>query len=214
MSAPEGIGGARLTVLLHLRDPASYLALGPAVAFGEELGIAIAWLPVTVPPLRPPTVAAAGDDRGVRHRRARAQAIAREIEVYGRAQGLVLRDLYRDVDTRAFDLGWLWLRATRPASVPAYLRAGFRAYWESALDPSSLPAIADLLSQAGADPAGFADWARREGDAAAEAIAAEVRERGISGAPGYLVDGEVFIGRQHLPMIRWILAGRQGPGPI
>ena len=28
------------------------------------------------------------------------------------------------------------------------------------------------------------------------------------------VDGEYFVGRQHLPMIRWILEGRQGAGPI
>ena len=28
------------------------------------------------------------------------------------------------------------------------------------------------------------------------------------------VGDEIFIGRQHLPMIGWILDGRVGPGPI
>jgi 2-hydroxychromene-2-carboxylate isomerase len=33
-------------------------------------------------------------------------------------------------------------------------------------------------------------------------------------APGFVVEDEVFYGRQHLPMIRWILEGRSGPVPI
>jgi hypothetical protein len=45
-------------------------------------------------------------------------------------------------------------------------------------------------------------------------LAALLRDRGVSGVPCYLVEDEVFLGRQHLPMIRWILGGRRGPGPI
>ena len=39
-------------------------------------------------------------------------------------------------------------------------------------------------------------------------------ERGLARAPTTLIDAEVFVGRQHLPMIRWILAGQDGPPPI
>jgi 2-hydroxychromene-2-carboxylate isomerase len=41
-----------------------------------------------------------------------------------------------------------------------------------------------------------------------------LQERGLFQVPAYLVEEEVFYGRQHLPMIRWILAGRSGPIPI
>ena len=37
--------------------------------------------------------------------------------------------------------------------------------------------------------------------------------RGIYNVPTYLVDGQQFTGRQHLPMIRW-LTGSEGRGPL
>ena len=42
-----------------------------------------------------------------------------------------------------------------------------------------------------------------------------IAERGLNaGSPAYFVDDEFFWGGQHLDMIRWILAGREGRGPI
>ena len=38
-------------------------------------------------------------------------------------------------------------------------------------------------------------------------------DAGIFGVPTYVVDREVFFGREHLPMVRWLLEGRQGPAP-
>ena len=44
--------------------------------------------------------------------------------------------------------------------------------------------------------------------------AATLAEAGVGGVPAYLTCGEVFLGRQHLPMIRWLLEGEKGPVPI
>lgn len=214
MSSCTGIESARLSVLLDLRNPASYLALPPAEALAEELHLEINWLPLPVPPLRPPSVPAVDDDRAIIHRRHRARAIAREIEVYSRVQGLVLHDLYRDPDPSAFNLGWLWLRERHVECLRAYLDEGFRAYWSLELDPSSIPSITALLATVSADVGEFGTWCGGTGTEVAARVAGELRERGLSGVPGYIVDGEYFIGRQHLPMIRWILGGRRGPGPI
>jgi 2-hydroxychromene-2-carboxylate isomerase len=205
---------ARLTVLLDLRNPESYLALSPAAKLAEELSIDIDWLPVTVPPLKPPSVPGPHDDRGILHRRHRARALAREIEIYARAQGLELRGLYRDGDATAFDLGWLWLRETQPDRLLAYLREGFRRYWSLELDPAKVAEVAALLVSIGAASEAFEGWCETEGRATRARIAEEMNARGVVGAPGYLVEDEFFQGRQHLSMIRWILAGRKGPGPI
>ncbi len=205
---------APLSVILDLRNPFSYLALHPVAALADELRIEIDWLPLTVLPLKPPSDPAPGDDRGILHRRHRARALAREIEIYGRAQGLVLRDLYRDADASAFELGWLWLRERSRKDLPAFLSEGFRSYWSLELDPSSVPAISSLVAKTGGDAAEFEAWCAGDGPKTAARVAGELRERGLSAVPGYLVDGEFFHGRQHLPMIRWILGGRRGPGPI
>ncbi len=214
MSLSADIDRFRLTVLLDVRHPFSYLALRPAADFGQSLGIEINWLPLEVPPLKPPSAPGSGDDRGILHRRHRARALAREIEVYAAAQGLELRDPYRDADPAGANLGWLWVRDRHPEKLFSYLDGLFRGYWSQALDVSSPERVAGLVDAVSGDGAAFQAWAKGEGPAAAAALAAELRERGLFGVPGYVVGDEFFQGRQHLPMIRWILEGRSGPVPI
>ena len=214
MSAAAGIERARLSVLLDVRSPHSYLALHPALQLARELDVQVNWLPLRVPPLKPPSEPAVDDDRGLRHRRSRARAIAREIETYAQAQGLVLRDPYRDAEPSALNLAWLWLRARPAGELEAFLSEAFRAYWGRELDAASESQVAAMLDALGADGAAFRAWCGGEGPATAAALAEELRERGLTGVPCYVVDDEVFLGRQHLPMIRWILQGCAGPGPI
>ena len=214
MKIDSGIDRSRWTVLLDIRWPHSYLALHPSAALAKELGIEINWLPHRVPPLRRPSDPSPDDDRGIRHRRYRAQAIAREIDTYSRIQGIVLRDWYRAPGTGALELAWLWIRAQHPERVHDFLAEAFRAYWALKLDPSSEAAVSALIDDSIGDGGAFESWCAEEGRDIARGLEEELRERGLGGAPCHLVEDEVFLGRQHLPMIRWILQGRDGAGPI
>jgi len=208
------IAEARLSILLDVRHPLAYLALRPAVAMAREVGAEVDWLPVVAGPLKRPSAPGADDDRGVRHRRARAQAIAREVEVYSAGQNLVLKEIYRAPDPAALNLGWLWLRERQSERLEAFLLEAFRAYWALELDPSSPSEVATLLNAVDADGAEFQAWAAGDGPSVASRLADELHERGLSRTPCYLVGEEVFVGRQHLPMVRWILEGRTGRVPI
>ena len=203
-----------LRVLLELRNPHSYLAIGPTRALADDLGIEVDWLPVTAPPLKRPSEPAPDDDRGVLHRRSRARAIARDIDTYAAAQGLVIRDYYHAPDPEPAQRAWLWLREQDPKRLGAYLDALFRAYWAAELDPSEDAAIAGLLDAVGAASGDYAHWCTSAGASATADFAALCAEQGWSQAPLFLVEEEPFLGRQHLPMIRWILEGRRGPVPI
>ena len=203
-----------LNVLLDIRQPQAYLALHPAATLATECGVPIDFLPVVDSALKAPSEPAPDDDRGIRHRRYRAQAVAREIETYASSQGLVLREYYRDADPSIFNVAWLWVRQHEPARLLPFLTESFRRYWAVDLDPSSEDAVAALLESLDAAGPDFRAWRQGEGRRAAGELADALRERGLQRAPTYLVEGEVFIGRQHLPMIRWILEGRPGRGPI
>lgn len=218
MSLTADIENARLSVLLDVRYPLAYLALHPTLAFAESVGVDVNWLPLTAPTLKPPSTRQDSDDRGIRHRRSRAEALGREIETYAEAQGLVIREPYRDGDADTANLGWLWIRDRHPEKLPAYLVELFRTYWSLDLDPASLDPVAALVDDVAGEGAAFRGWSASEGPAAADALADELAERGLFQVPAYVVSGdaedEVFFGRQHLPMIRWVLEGRVGPGPI
>ncbi len=214
MSAPSRIDDSALTILLDLRHPHSYLALGPAMDFGRKMQIEINWLPLQVPTLNPPSEPSPRDDRGVLHRRSRARAIAREIEIYSEDQGLEMSGYYRDVDARAVHRGWLWMRQHAPVHLGSFLTEVFRRYWCHELDATRVEEVARIVAETGGDQGGFLEWSRGEGAAVVAALSAELGERGLTGVPGYLARGEFFLGRQHLPMIRWLLEGRPGSGPI
>jgi 2-hydroxychromene-2-carboxylate isomerase len=210
----SGIDESRLSVLLDVRQPQAYLALHPAAALGNECGIEFNWLPVAVESLKAPTQPGPDDDRGILHRRSRARAIAREIETYAAAQGLELEGYYRDDDPAALNLVWLWVRERHPEQLVRFLEEAFRAWWARELDISSVGAVGSVLDRCGIDDSGLSSWREQAGPELAAALEEELHQRGIARAPCYFLEDEVFIGRQHLPMIRWILAGRSGPGPI
>ncbi len=214
MTLSSAIDASRLSVMLDIRYPYAYLALHAAAALARELGIEINWLPLGVSPLTAPSRPGPDDDRGIRHRRSRAQAIAREIKTYTGIHGLVLRSYYRDPDPAAANLGWLWVRDQTPDRLLPFLAEAFRAYWALELDPSSEAAVAALIDSLGGKGSEFLAWCADDGQADAALLAEELRDRGLFGVPCYVVENEVFLGRQHLPMIRWILEGRSGPVPI
>jgi 2-hydroxychromene-2-carboxylate isomerase len=214
MSTLAGLTKSALCVALDVRHPLAYLALRPAVAFGHEAAIDVDLLPFEGQVLRAPSPPRPDDDRGIRHKRYRAHMIAREIAVYAQAAGLVVREPYRDGSPRAAHLAWLWVRARAPAALPAFLEELFRRYWALELDADDLAGSTSLLRELRLDPDGFDAWAPDEGALEAKRVATALREAGIEQAPAYLVEDEIFYGRQHLPMIRWVLDGRKGAGPI
>jgi 2-hydroxychromene-2-carboxylate isomerase len=205
---------AKLTVALDLRHPFAFLALRPARELGRELGIEINWLPISAQPLRPPPAAQPGDDRGTRHKSHRAQMIAREIAIYADAQQRTVLEPYRAGPATAAHLAWLWLRARAPHALDEFLEELFRRYWSLELDADDLGAAARLVGACGGSTSDFEKWAADDGPQAAAALDEELADAGLFQTPAYLVEDEVFYGRQHLPMIRWILTDRRGPIPI
>jgi 2-hydroxychromene-2-carboxylate isomerase len=232
MSVQAGNASASLTVILDIRYPQAYHALGPAMDFARRRRLSINWLPLSVSTLKAPEALGidereregeregerAREARSVRHRRFRALQIAREIEVYAEAQGLWLRDFYRAGDSSAFNLGWLWMRQHHGERLEDYLREAFRAYWAVEFDPAievEVSTLVDSLAGNGnSNGEAFRSWSQREGPVVLEKLAEDLKAQGVFGVPSYLVEDEIFLGRQHLPMIDWVLDGRTGQIPI
>ena len=194
-----------LAVVLDIKDPHSYLAKDPTYALADELGLEIDWLPFVSRPMR--RHVSGGEDRGSRHRRFRADYIERSIQRYARVRGITIRNIYRDPDSTLAGMGMLAARAHSEGSLRNYLDRAFRQYWEDGLDIEDAGVISGLLSASGAgafEPDGAQFSALQESLALA----------GVFETPAYLIDDDIFLGRAHLPMIRWILAGRAGLPPI
>jgi 2-hydroxychromene-2-carboxylate isomerase len=203
---------APLSVCVDVKHPLAYLAFGPVQALAETLAVAVDWLPFPTEPMKPPPPAA--DDRGTRHRRTRARYLEADIERYAAAQGIVIRDLYRATDSTLASLGLLWIRSHAPARSADYLQRVFTGYWTEQLDVEDRGALGTVLAQLGLDSRAFADFARGSGPAELAAQRERLVAAGVFTVPSLVVEDEVFVGRAHLPMARWLLTGRSGPPPI
>lgn len=211
-----------LTVCIDINNPHAYLAKDLIYQLEDDLGLHAEWLPYLVPSLSRPTARQAADDRGTHHRRHRARYVERDIQRYAAIRGLVIGDIHRQVDSSLAALGLLYVRDKELGHRRRFIDAVFSGYWEGPLDIEDPAAMAELLDETGADfPADFpADMTA--GRAELATLQARLAAAGIFNVPalvvGDVVDGvnepEIFYGRAHLPMVRWLLRGQVGPPPI
>jgi len=203
---------APLTVCVDVKHPLTYLALDPVCRFAAGRGVGLDWLPFPAAGLKPPPPP--GEDRGTRHRRSRAVYQASEIERYAAAQGIHIDDPFRSADSTVVALAHLWLRERAPERVPDLLEAACRGHWDRSLDITDQVQVAALLD--GIDDAGqaFPAFVAGPGPAALAALREQLVAAGVFTVPSLVVEGEVFVGRAHLPMAAWMLDGRVGPPPI
>jgi len=199
---------AALTVALDIKSPECYLALAPTRALAQEIDLDVDWLPIVTSPPRP---APAGDDRGARHKRRRVAYRAMDLARYAQVQGLTIRKLDRTPDSTLAGMAMLAAKAHSATALQGFLDRAFERYWKVELDLEDAAAMRAILAEVGVtefDPDSDPD------KEAFAALGASLAAAGLFNAPAYLVEDEVFQGRAHLPMIRWILTGRTGPGPI
>ena len=234
---------AKLTVCIDFKSPQAYLAMDPTYALADELELEVDWLPLLVAPMVKPEAVDENAERGSRHRSFRAEYAERDIQRYADLRGLVMKDIYRPpVDSSLAAIGMLWVKAHAPEYLRAYMDRVFDGHWKLDLDIEDVSTIARVVEEVGADSPSSAAYftgegrdvrgegrdargegrdvrgegrdAHGEGRDALETLQTSLREVGLFNVPGYRVDEEIFFGRQHLPMIRWLLTGKQGHVPI
>ena len=202
------------TVCIDFKNPKSYLALAPTFALEDALELSFDWLPVNVAPLTRPGVRQAHEDRGTQHRRMRAEYYERDLRRYASGYRLELGDLYRNPDTTPACIGLLFARRAGQASVRRYLQIVFERYWREVLDIADADAIAATLGDAGIATNDWVEFASGVGRDECERVTAALRDGGVFDVPAYIVAGDIYFGRQHLPMIEWQLSGQRGEPPL
>ncbi len=210
---------ADLIVYIDIKSPYAFIAREPTLALGRRLGARIDWRPLTLD--IPSYLGSASlDSQGKVEKSERTpeqwtavRYAYRDARRYAALLGHTLRGTVKIWDTSLAHIGMAWAKAADDAVLQAYLDRVYPPFWRRELDVEDPAVIARLLKEAGADVDGFDDFHRGEGRASHDAEQAAVFDAGIFGVPSYVVEGELYFGREHLPRIGWILEGRKGPSP-
>ena len=194
------IARRKLAVAIDFKSPYSFLAVAPTIAMAAELGIAIDWLPMIV---TPSAIAAPGTtDRASRHRRYRADYIERDLRRYLADRGMASVELNRTADSTLAALGLLWAKRQGPSQAQAYVQHVFDSYWRDATDLAEARFIEASLTATGTPVSGFTAFAQGEGRDELARINSQLRERGSFEVPTFILDDDIYLGRQHLPLLR------------
>jgi 2-hydroxychromene-2-carboxylate isomerase len=206
-----------ITVYSDYKSPYAYLAKGPTRALAEDCAVTLDWKPYVLDItqfLGSARVDAAGnvlEENRNAHQWRRVRYSYMDCRREARKQGLVIRGPRKIWDSTLAAAGMLFAQRQGPAVFGRYHDIVFERFWRRELDIESVPAIEAGLAEAGADASGFSIWAD-QGRAEAAQIARDAEALGVFGVPSFILDGELYWGREHLPEIREILGSRSSSG--
>ena len=186
----------------------AFLALNPAKRLADDLGVELKLTPLrTTSELQALAEPSASADLGERHRWIRAEYARNDALRYAEVQGLKVAIDGRDRDSTSALRGLLAANAEGKGF--DYASTVFQKFWAGELQLDAVDAIATVL-----DELGIRGFEASDPNWDLESIKEELDAREIYSVPTFWVDGEIYLGRQHLPMIRWQLEGYEGPGPL
>jgi len=209
----------RVTVYSDYKSPYAYLAKDLAYALERDLTVRLDWLPyvLDIPSyLGSARLDAEGnviEQARNAHQWRRVRYSYMDCRRQARKRGLVIRGTTKIWDTTLASSGMLFAKRCGDEVFRRYHDRVFERFWKRELDVEDVTAVSAVLTEAGADITAFADYAREKGRAEVESVCREAEDAGVFGVPSFVIDGELFWGREHLPDIyEKLAAGAIVPG--
>ncbi len=205
-----------LTLCIDFNSLTTYLALGDTRKLVDDMQVEVHFLPL----VRTPgsfSIPINNDDPLAEYkaRRARARKTFADGELQRNCERL---GISVDQGGIAFDpthaaVGLLWLKQIQANAENywRYIEAVFSDAFRGQKPMEDVSLIRDLLTQSHLSTTGFNDFVASNN---LRRIQEVLLESGIFDSPAYVYAGERFQGRQHLPLLRWLMGGRQGAPPV
>jgi 2-hydroxychromene-2-carboxylate isomerase len=192
------------------KSPYAFLAKDLIYELERETGTRLEWLPYTldIPAyLGSAKVDADGtvvEETRNAHQWRRVKYSYMDCRREANRRGLTIRGPRKIFDSSLANIGMLYAQSR--GVFRAYHDRVFERFWKRELDIGSPAALAAVLSECGADGAGFAAFAEAEGRGLLQDIRNEAEAKGVFGVPSFLLeDGDLYWGREHLGPIRELL---------
>jgi 2-hydroxychromene-2-carboxylate isomerase len=202
----------RVTVYTDYKSPYAYLAKDLTYELERDLPVPVEWLPYVLDlagSYGTARVDADGrvlEDNRDPHQWRRVRYSYMDCRRQARKRGLVIRGTQKVWDSTLSLAGMLHAKRAGETTFRRYHDIVFERFWQRALDIEDPAVIADVLAEAGADGASFTPQAKAR-CAEVQEISRAAEVIGVFGVPTFVVNGELFWGREHLPDIRAMLSG-------
>ncbi len=210
-----------LQVYIDFKSPYAYVAKDAIFALGDEFGVQIDWLPLTLNIGSYLGTARKESGRVVESNRSPRQWVAvkyayMDCRRYANSRGLVLKGTQKIWDSSIGAIGLLYVKRVshqddRP--IRNYIDLVYERFWRREFDLEDRVVVQNALTEAGVDVVGFDAYLDGDGRVEHDELQENILDAGYFGVPTLVIDDEVYFGREHLPEIRWHLGGRKGNRP-
>ncbi len=213
-------GEHAFAVYIDLKSPYAYLAIDPTRAMAASLGVAIDWRPFTLD--IPSYLGSAKLDKNARGVESSSRTPQQwsgvkyayaDARRYANLTGKTVRGTIKIWDSSQAGIAMLWAKGQGREVFDRFLDEAYPVVWRRDLDIDDLAVLEGALERSGAETIGFRDFVRGEGRAEHDELNEAAFVAGVFGVPTYLVDDEMWFGREHLPRVAWLLDGREGHAP-
>lgn len=200
-----------VTIYTDYKSPYAYLAKDLAYELEHDFSVHLEWLPyiLDIPgylgSARIDTEGKVVDETRNAHQWRRVRYSYMDCRRQANKRGLVIRGTQKIWDSSLAAAGMLYAKRGGGEVFRRYNDRVFERFWKRELDVEDVAVIAAVLTEAGANGAAFPSHAQSCRDEVA-AISRAAEAAGVFGVPTFVVDGELFWGREHLPEIREMLA--------
>ncbi len=196
----------QIDVYIDYKSPYAYLAIEPAWELEQDFKVFLNWLPyaLDIPDF---LGSAKVDEDGhvveqnrTPHQWRRVRYSYMDARRYANLRGLTIRGPQKIWDSSLAAIGLLY--AKDQGVFRAYNDMVYERFWRRELDIEDPAVIEAALSEAGAETSDFRSYADGDGRALHDRVRAEAEKRGVFGVPTFVLDDEIFWGREHLALIR------------
>jgi 2-hydroxychromene-2-carboxylate isomerase len=203
-----------VAVYTDYKSPYAFLAKDLIYELEDEFAVRVDWLPYT---LDIPSFlgSARVNERGEVVESARNAHQWRKVRYAymdcrreARKRGLTIMGPRKIWDSSLAAIGMLWAKRQNTTVFRAYHDRVFERFWRRELDIEDHAAIAAVLAEVGAASIGFDSYLTGQGQREHEAIREAAETAGIFGVPSFVIDGELFWGREHIPSFRQMLSAQ------
>jgi 2-hydroxychromene-2-carboxylate isomerase len=197
-----------LSLFIDFKSPAAYLALQPALNLIMQYGLAVAWFPFAVKQPVIPVLAsdtalddlhhlAESETKGETHRRVRANQRQQMHKLYAELSNTEMHFPTQPTNT---DLA-LNVLANLTVDPTTFIVRAFTAYWVEQRDLNDATVVEQLVRDVG-----LPFTAELLLPTSRDACLDQAEAKGIFEVPAFVLNDQVFIGREHMPWLAEIAA--------
>jgi len=203
----------KITIYIDFKSPYTYLSISPIKKLAKELNIKIDWLPYVLD-IPEYLGSAKVDNKGKvlessrnDHQWRRVRYSYMDCRRYANLRKMTVLGPQKIWNTKLVSIALLWVKKQNSLLIEDFIDHIFVNFWKRELDIENFDIVETIIEKCGISQSGFKEWKKNAGKNELDAIMNEAHKKGVFGVPSYIIEDELFWGREQIPMIKARLTG-------